>query len=342
MKVPFYFDRALALEARAALIDILSDLTLPIDQNKNPSCLDENRDVIPECARNLAVEVCASLDPIKCLEEKFGVVIRSSESEPNLLDDLSYTDYLITEIYEAVLQFAGRLFLECHKQGKCQYASPADMFYQLYSEGSRQVDDRIVFEIISGGTDGAAMYTESTGRIYIYTGGKGMGGYSPGEGGNVGEYANRDTKFITRYLITHELFHILSQRSGFAIHTLSDSFGALFEQVGASIGDVAYQFYLSQEGYNVDQPIVVEGLGEITPLPEGLNNWGTPDEKSVELLNLWLWTGEIKPNMYADSEGNLITDENNIPRPLGFKDVDNLIIQAIEENISTWLRQADY
>lgn len=335
MKVPFYFDRELALEARAALVDLLNALRLP-EQRKlqDISCFDDNGAIIAQCARDLAADICSSLDPVTCLEEKFGVTIRSSNGEPDLLDDLTYADYLINEIYEAVLQFAGRLFLECQRQGDCRFTSPSHMFKELYAEGSRQVSDKIVFEITSVGSEDAAMYTESTGRIYIYASGKGMGGYLPGEGENVDEYADRDTKFITRYLVTHELFHILSLRSGFGIHSLNTK----FEGLGESIRDIAYQFYLTQEGYNTDQPIA----GGIIPLPFGLNNWGTEDEQSVELLNLWLWAGEMKPNDYINSEGNIIKDENSAPRPLGFREAGDVLIEYIEENILTWLRQGDY
>jgi hypothetical protein len=112
-------------------------------------------------------------------------------------------------------------------------------------------------------SDSAAVTYANTSMIYLIENGEGLGNCSP----------PACDKTITRYLVTHELLHILESRTT----------GRFAEELDQALGDlskavIAHRFY--PDAYQLHDG--------------GFNNGDSPSEEGVEMLNIWVWHNVLR------------------------------------------------
>lgn len=275
--------------------------------------------------------ICSTVDDPKAAEQcsalgEYGVKLR-------VANGAIWSDLLVEEVYAAITQIAKK-FIELYPE----YAdNQHELFRLIFIEGARYENIAIYLDQLgapgSSGTDkcsGAAMCTiGGAGQLWIFNGGQALGDQQD---------------FITRYLVTHEMMHILARR-------IADNRGGYYppsvntqltELTNGRISQIAYSFYPSDK----------------VNLPAELNNWGlkaneidctnkTPeeceaakaaalDERGTEMLNLWLWDDEnFASPVFPEFEGN----------PLGYSNEDdehrskaNEMVTFFEQNIPIWLQ----
>src|SRR5690606_11058154 len=107
--------------------------------------------------------------------------------------------------------------------------------------------------------DSAAITYSNYGGIYFIENGEGLGQCDP---------SNCD-KTLTRYLVSHELMHILEGYN-------DDFVLKLYNAITISLINIAYPFYSNNYGIG------------------GFNNIDSPYEIGVEMLNLWIWQDVVR------------------------------------------------
>ena len=244
---------------------------------------------------------CSGATVIECLQEEYNIQF-------NFGDGLSEQAQraLAAEINAGVFHLSERLFDVCMSDvGYClQYIirdeslteddiTPEMIFRKVFTDDTLPF---IIFDIVNR-PGGAALLT--TGGTNTIAGGMDFS--------NVGAYvfngpANASNFPITRYLITHELQHILSWRTGGSNNRGSNLYAAESELrafLGADLTFSASRRSPFIGGFTGFYP---NDYG----LSMGLNNWGeVPDdpndteeitkaleEIATELVNIWLWQGE--------------------------------------------------
>jgi hypothetical protein len=326
LKLPFYLSRESAIEVRDLLIE-LGDLLGQLAQIQN----------VGRCVNFEGEEYRLCLQ----LKEEYGVVLTATDPIWNQLS-LADQEHLLMEIYAGVRQLAQALYDGlCPDRTNCDYSSPEELFRLVFAS---RFENGVQFQLLEGplvndkGENlGAAMYTLSDGRIQIGSLGRGM--------------PNREDPRITRYLVSHELLHLLSNATG-GIQNRESSARFIadlyYSTLAGRLTQIRHPFYTTEQGYTL-----------ASDLPQGLNNfggenirdlwqrlrvgetlsdeelallWAGLEETGVELLNLYVWDG-------VTSGGNELgfADPSD---PEVQEDLENLI-QEIENQLPTWLAKPE-
>jgi hypothetical protein len=128
---------------------------------------------------------------------------------------------------------------------------------------------------------------------------------------------------ITPYLVSHELLHIFSWRTG-GIYNPQQN---LYQLVNVDLPiDIDYRV-ISQIIYPFYTPSLIIGrFDEGVPI-QGINNWGGDEESSVEMLNIWVWTSS-QPFYLGYRTALNSNPPNNIALA---------VVAVIESGLSTWI-----